>query len=116
MDSQYPEDQDKVEVVFYVNFRNQLYNQLIRKKQFDEIDFISYCGGLLGLLTGFSLLSAFELIYWMILKIFTKLGNSSTRVYPMKKEEKKEKLLLEFLENSSVHGVNYFTKENKIER
>ena len=41
-----------------------------RKELFGLIDFIGNCGGILGLFTGFSFLSGFEIFYYLTMRLF----------------------------------------------
>jgi hypothetical protein len=81
----------------------------VLQQQLTTLDFVSYCGGSLGLFLGFSALSAVEIIYyltirWMCLK-------SRKRVEPEQVEDRRPRnYLIEFMENSSIHGFNQTAK------
>ena len=97
----------------YVRFIENLYSQFIRRKQFNEVDFLSFVGGLLGLFAGFSALSFIELIYWFLIRIALKfIKRKSTKVFPIQRNiediQRKFRFLKEYFKNSSIHGVNYF--------
>ncbi|KAG5667483.1 hypothetical protein PVAND_015463 [Polypedilum vanderplanki] len=101
-----------------MKYRQDFVSKFVRRKQFDEIDFFSFVGGLLGLFAGFSALSAVEIFYWFILKIFTKDCNRrSTVVYPFKEiEVRKSNIFEDFFSNSSIHGLSYLKDTNLIEK
>jgi hypothetical protein len=71
------------------------------------LDFASYCGGSLGLFLGFSTLSAAEIIHYLTLRVICeKRQRNKVSIIQTKKESKKSKsFLVEFLENSSIHGL-----------
>ena len=100
-------------IILRVKFIENLYSQYIRRKQFNEVDFLSFVGGLLGLFAGFSALSFIELIYWFPIRLIAEFfKRTPTRVFPfnqvLRRNQRKVQFLLEFLENSSIHGANYF--------
>jgi hypothetical protein len=103
-----------------VKYRRNTFSKLIRKKQFDEIDFLSFVGGLLGLFAGFSSLSAVELLYWFVVSIFTKNCNQKTaivHVQPFRPiEMRKSNILDDFIGSSSVHGLSYLKNTNLANR
>jgi hypothetical protein len=94
---------------------------LISKKQFDFLDFLSFSGGLLGLFAGFSILSAVEVVYWIIFRNALKIiRKSSTKVHPFNylknHDHLKIKLIVEYMQESSIHGINYFGHHNYVKR
>ena len=96
-------------VGFNLNYKNDVVNQLVRKKQFDEFDFLSFVGGILGLFAGFSALSLVELIYWFTIRIvFSKFNikvlPSSSRNFA--KLYKVKDYVETYLNESSIHGFN----------
>lgn len=94
-----------------IMYRNIFFNKFVRKRQFNEVDFLSFVGGLLGLFAGFSVLSAVELFYWIFKKILIK---KTATVYPLNQKEQnsvtKFKIFKSFFDDSSIHGVNYLNK------
>lgn len=99
---------------------SEVYN-VVRKEQFDALDFLSFVGGILGLFAGFSALSFIELIYWFTFRIFIE--NKSSRVNPNIKIQKnlaKFEIFCEFFKSyfktSSIHGLKYIFKVSKITR
>ncbi|KAG5671285.1 hypothetical protein PVAND_001490 [Polypedilum vanderplanki] len=96
-----------------IKYKSIFINKFLRKKQFNEIDFLSFVGGLLGLFAGFSVLSTVEIFFWLFKKIF---GSKSNVVQPLSESQKdflnKFNTLGDFLNNSSIHGVNYLTQSN----
>jgi Amiloride-sensitive sodium channel len=99
-------------------FKSESFNPLILKRQFTELDFISYTGGALGLFLGFSVLSFIEIIYYFTIRIcFEKyrlrrvgvLGHSDISG---------SNLIKDYLSSSSIHGMNQvaFKRRHLIER
>ncbi|GJQ86101.1 hypothetical protein Trydic_g15257 [Trypoxylus dichotomus] len=52
-----------------IHFKHAQYIPLERKEMFGAMDFIAYCGGLLGLFIGFSFISLIEVFYFLTLRI-----------------------------------------------
>jgi hypothetical protein len=111
--------------VVNVKYKNAWFNEVLRKRQLNEIDFLSFVGGLLGLFAGFSTLSFIEVVYWLSVRILTRTcSRNSTAVHPMTvsgvaaitKSRSFIKFIRDFFDNSSVHGLSYFTSRNVIER
>jgi hypothetical protein len=50
-------------------FKHGFYYPFVSQKQFDFVDFLSFVGGISGLLAGFSALSFIELMYWLAKKL-----------------------------------------------
>lgn len=112
---------------FKVLFKETHYNQLIRKKQFNEVDFLSFVGGLLGLFAGFSALSFVEILYWLfgrllriiLAKNLTKTGGTAG-IYEENTENDNKNgtgpdLIHEVFLESSIHGFNYILRSNIFE-
>ena len=97
---------------FRLQYKENVFNQLIRKKQFNELDFLSYVGGILGLFAGFSALSMVELIYWFSYRVFV--GNrSDVRVYPFNKIPENGIFRIQlssYFKESSIHGLSYIVE------
>jgi hypothetical protein len=89
-------------------FKNPEFFPMIRQQQLTALDFISYCGGSLGLFLGFSVLSAVELVYFFTLRLIfkrvrsNKVECSSNQIVP----KTNKNYLWEFVSSSSVHGCN----------
>jgi hypothetical protein len=108
----------------HFKFKNNAFNQLIRKQQFDTLDFLSFVGGILGLFAGFSALSFVELIYWFTIRAV--IGNCKkidTKVYPIDViAERKSKIarvfdsFLSYFNESSIHGLNDVFEFSRIGR
>ena len=118
-----------------VKFKDSEFFSVVRKKQFSNIDFLSYCGGILGLFAGISVLSIFELFYYFTIRV---VGDSykawkSCKVIPIKSRQRVSKetfqkentitkvvktYLLRYFKESSIHGCNYSvdTKRTLFER
>ena len=56
-------------IMVSIEYDQMRYNPLVRKQQFDMLDFFSYFGGLLGLFAGISILSIVEIIYWFTIQL-----------------------------------------------
>lgn len=97
------------------------HNQLIRKKQFNEVDFLSFVGGLFGLFVGFSSLSFVEIIYWISRKLFSFIKcKKLRRVYPtlnpeISSNQQNKNVLKEYFNESSIHGISYLFSANRLE-
>ena len=108
----------------HIKFKSNVFNQLVRKQQFDKLDFLSFVGGILGLFAGFSALSFIELIYWFTIRAFIEnLDKNSTKVYPFTKEfeveskfDKIKKSLSSYFSNSSIHGLSHIFGHSRINR
>ena len=59
-----------------------------RIERFTVIEFLAYCGGLLGVFMGISVLSLIELVYFPTLRLFWAIRQwkSENRVVPLKQE------------------------------
>jgi len=64
-------DRDTLEMSF--RFKDNEFIPLIRKHQYKLVDFLSQCGGLMGLFAGVSALSIIELLYFMTLRVCSNL-------------------------------------------
>jgi hypothetical protein len=88
-------------------FKSAEFYPLIFQQQLTALDFISYCGGSLGLFLGFSALSAIELVYYFTMRLFFKRQRSNKVAILISDEEKKaESYLVKFMKSSSIHGCN----------
>jgi len=56
-------------IVMSFRFKDNEFIPLIRQQQFKLVDFLSLCGGLMGLFAGVSALSIIELLYFLTLRI-----------------------------------------------
>ncbi|KAL7013324.1 hypothetical protein ACKWTF_015331 [Chironomus riparius] len=101
------------------------YNELVRKKQFNEVDFLSFVGGLLGLFAGFSALSFIEVIYWILSRLKLMILKHKNSIYPtiVHVTESNQQintrgtksLIKEYFAESSIHGFNYILNSKTIE-
>jgi hypothetical protein len=81
---------------------------MVRQQQLTTLDFVSYCGGSLGLFLGFSMLSAIEVIFYMTLRVIC-VKCQQQRVSPSETNTvatSRKNYLKEYIENSSIHGFN----------
>lgn len=108
-----------------IEFGEVKYNPLVKKQQFNEIDFFSYFGGLLGLFAGISVISIVEAVYWFSIQLFeSRFIRSSTKVVPFTKfviEKdyeivKIKEFVVKFFNESSIHGLRYIVGSNYIQR
>jgi hypothetical protein len=106
-------------------FESDNVNNIVRKQQFNELDFLSYIGGLLGLFAGFSVLSFIELIYWFLIRVcLDKMRRVSSKVVPViriptmrsRKLESFSKHVKNYLNESSIHGLSYLSDSQLIQR
>lgn len=102
-----------------MTYKKDSVNHFIHKQQYNIIDLLSYAGGILGLLAGFSFLSFVELIYWFTIRVVIKNFHRSTQVFPFDKIQETQKnfkplknMVLNFLKSSSIHGMVYISKRN----
>ncbi|GJQ85516.1 hypothetical protein Trydic_g12725 [Trypoxylus dichotomus] len=61
-----------------------------RKEMFGLMDFVAYCGGLLGLFTGFSFLALLEVMYFICLRPLCNIFLFGRKYWAGRKEEAKE--------------------------
>lgn len=109
---------------FKIYFKDNSVNEMVRRKQYDFVDAISFIGGLFSLAFGFSFLSLTEIIYWFvgIKKIATRKSQRKVRCTENAWQNKTpkrssflKKIILNYLENSSPHGFNYMATSNRFE-
>lgn len=86
------------------------------QQQLTTLDFLSYCGGSLGLFLGFSFLSAVEVFYYFFLRVL--FVNKRGKIGPASNEAAGKSYFKEIFDESSIHGFkNCAEKESsKIER
>jgi hypothetical protein len=99
-----------------MNFAVKEVFALKRKKNLAMIDVLSYIGGMLGLLSGFSFISIIELVYIFVLKPILSLKClRSNKVGPKTEVQPKRKknFIAEYLANSSIHSFYYFVNEKR---
>jgi hypothetical protein len=108
-----------------ITFGGDKVNNLIRKQQFNELDFLSYIGGLLGLFAGFSVLSFAELVYWFSIRVcLEKMRRVSSKVVPLiripalrsTKIDTFRNYIKNYLQESSIHGLSYLSDGQFIQR
>lgn len=98
---------------FNVNFKENDFFSVIRRKQFSGVEVVSFVGGLLGLFAGFSALSFVEFIYHFTIRIGYNIYSQRNKVHPIKNPKLKNKdrrivkdIMEEYLAESSIHGLN----------
>jgi hypothetical protein len=96
-------------------FKSQDFFSFVLQQQLTKLDFVSYCGGSLGLFLGFSAVSAIEIVYYFTLKIICvkKQERKTSSVEHDNEPVKNRNYLSNFLANSSVHGCNQVTMEKR---
>ncbi|CAG9810334.1 unnamed protein product [Chironomus riparius] len=110
-----------------VQFHEVRYNALIRKQQFNELDFFSYFGGLLGLFAGISVLSLIETVYWFTIRQLESCHRSdSTQVMPFNEDDEGSQpsgifnsfklFIVNFFNESSIHGFKFLVGSNYVQR
>jgi hypothetical protein len=70
-----------------VYFKENQFDVKKRSERFGFIDFISNCGGLMGLFMGISLLSIVEILHYFLYflwELFSKLFRQNNRVFDFK--------------------------------
>lgn len=102
-------------------FKSAQFYPSVVQKQLTTLDFVSYCGGSLGLFLGFSALSAIEIIYYFTLRlIFYNLEKKIVSICrePSEGTSKKQNYFVEVMRNSSIHGCNQtvFEKHHRFEK
>jgi hypothetical protein len=87
---------------------------LILQQQLTTLDFVSYCGGSLGLFLGFSLISAIEIVYYCTLRILFG-SRQRARVSPeeISDDPEQESYFAEAMESSTIHGFNQIVMKNR---
>jgi hypothetical protein len=88
------------------------------KKKFTNVDVLSYVGGMLGLFSGFSLLSFIEIVYVFVVQpLFNAKCLRSNKVHGVnvvtEKRPRKCDFILNYMENSSIHSFFYIVHERK---
>lgn len=84
----------------------------ILRQELTPLDFVSYCGGALGLFLGFSALSAVELMYYFSVRIaFDR--RRKNKVSDCNDKTEKIKLSKKVMNNCSVHGFNQIVFQNR---
>jgi hypothetical protein len=100
--------------VLHVLFKGSEFFPFVLQQQLTTLDFVSYCGGSLGLFLGFSALSAVEIVYYLTVRwMFLKYKKRRVSSEQSEDQTKPKNYLAEFMENSSIHGFNQTVKENR---
>jgi hypothetical protein len=87
-------------------FKSAQFFPSILRQQLTTLDFVSYCGGSLGLFLGFSALSAVEIVYYFTLRICFKRLRKKKVASLEERVEEKQNYLVEVMKSSSIHGCN----------
>jgi hypothetical protein len=88
----------------------------ILQQQLTVIDFLSYCGGSLGLFLGFSLISAVELAYYFTLRVLcVKIQRNIVEPEESGVSDRvnQKDCMADIMESSTIHGFNQVAKEKR---
>jgi hypothetical protein len=98
-----------------VFFKAPSFFPFLLQQQLTTLDFVSYCGGSLGLFLGFSAVSAIEIVYYLTLRIicFKRQSNKISSNDQNNELMRTKKYLVEFVENSSIHGCNQIAMKRR---
>jgi hypothetical protein len=100
--------------VLQVFFKASEFFPFVLRQQLTTLDFVSYCGGSLGLFLGFSALSAVEVVYYLTIRwMFLKYKKRRVSSEASQDQTKSKNYMSEFMENSSIHGFNQTVKDNR---
>jgi Amiloride-sensitive sodium channel len=101
----------------FVRFKVDSFLPLKRRVQFSRLEIVSFIGGLLGLFTGFSLLSFSEVFYFFLIQPFLKFLKRN-QVEPLNSNKRswwRQNILVTYLVESSIRSFNYIvTEKSKI--
>jgi len=111
--------------VVEVKFKTKEIFPRIRRRQFTSLDLLSYIGGSLGLLIGFSVLSLIEICYFFTIKIwFDKVqqrkvtplnvqGESQKRFQKLFKVTHEFPIPITYFDKSSIHGLRFLSDDKR---
>lgn len=107
---------------FIVLFKSREFFPLVLRKQLENLDYLSYIGGLLGLFAGISMLSIFEVFYYSTIQILVNcvIHRKSIQVTPMSSDDQKSSFQLgkkinlyfqklSFLQYLMIHSMNFIS-------
>jgi hypothetical protein len=89
---------------FLVFFKSVSFFPLILQKQLTLFDFVSYCGGSLGLFLGFSALSAVEILVHIFVRPFCRKVDNRVQDLTVTESETVEKTVTDVLGGATIHG------------
>jgi hypothetical protein len=95
-----------------VLFKSAEFFPLILQQKLTTLDFVSLCGGSLGLFLGFSAVSVIELVYFFTMRLIFRIKTrnrvqSFTRTDETEDSDKKTNYFVEIMKSSSIHGCNH---------
>ncbi|KAJ3654363.1 hypothetical protein Zmor_013555 [Zophobas morio] len=76
------------DIIVSIRFREWEFMALERQELFGDVNFWASCGGLLGLFTGFSVISLAEMVYYLTLRWLIVLGKKV--LYRLKKDQEED--------------------------
>jgi hypothetical protein len=93
-------------------FKSAEFFPLILQQKLTALDFVSYCGGSLGLFLGFSAVSVIELVFFFTIRLIFRMRTrnrvqSFTRTDKKEEDDKKVNYFVEVMSSSSIHGCNH---------
>jgi Amiloride-sensitive sodium channel len=95
-----------------VFFKSLNFYPFVLQQQLSVLDFVSYCGGSLGLFLGFSALSAIELIYFFTVKAFCIIRTRRKVKDSSSLQLKKKKVAVDVFKKSTIHGIKNIMNSN----
>lgn len=101
---------------FSFNFVKSEVNPIRKKKQFTNVEYLSYIGGLLGLFFGFSFVSFVELFYVFLFRTCLNFKSMRSKIFDSSStdfQEKKTNFIAKFFKTSSIHCFNYIAIEKR---
>jgi hypothetical protein len=105
---------------FVVKFGVEIVLPTNRRRQHTLVDSLTLIGIFVGLFAGFSVISAFETLYYLLIEPFKGWYQlrMSSRVHPMMVVRDLKKLKSGFFSSSSIHGFNHIgnRKKSTVER
>jgi len=108
--------------VIEVKFKTKEIFPRIRRRQFTSLYLLSYIGGALGLLAGFSVLSFIEIFYFFTIRIwFDKVQGRKVTPFHVQEEETPIENLPKvthqyfktYFQKSSVHGLKFLSDDKR---
>jgi hypothetical protein len=96
-----------------VFFKNVDFFPLVFQQQLSTLDFVSYCGGSLGLFLGFSVISAIEVVYYFTLRLLFASTRRSKVNSGGEARTKPRSYIAEAVGSSSIHGFNQIAMKDR---
>jgi hypothetical protein len=88
-----------------VFFESASFFPFLLQQNLENLDFLGYCGGSLGLFLGFSALSAIELVYFFTVRmILRKKASNKVEEFTNLAQAKAADIASEAFKTSTIHG------------